>query len=62
MQHSHGNIINSNHGNGIQPNKDFKEQRDNEQVITLPSSMGESKPDLRYTYVGTKKVKNYDCI
>ena len=41
-QHYHGNIIHSNHGNGTQPNKDFKvfkTHRVNHYILTLLLTM-----------------------
>ena len=38
IQHYYGNITDSNHGNGIQPNKDFKafnKHRVNDHLLTL---------------------------
>ena len=39
---NHGNVIDSNHGNGTQPNKDFevfKKHRANDHLLTLLLSM-----------------------
>ena len=42
-QHNHGNIIDSNHGNGTQPHKDFevfKKHRVNDHLLILLLSLG----------------------
>ena len=54
IQHYHGNIIHSNHGDGIQPNKGFKKHRLNDNVYTILFSMVEINEPSYLTVMGKK--------